>query len=230
MQLTFGVNMFLATAHFILPLYWIHLWCSHRPFARIFDWLQKYPNFFGSNPPSQVESTNQSQTTHHRSAQKTGIVAYVLRLWRKCPFKLIIFLVFFSLYIQEFFPFSHWPMYANPNPAAIYLQIQDNVGRPIMPTPRYIKSSLSQVNKHFKSICKEFYGSGWTLSQKKLTKCNATLYSVMKYTPLKKRPELKKRLPLRLVQTTILMNDDNQISRQVKIVGYLDKLPPSAWE
>eukprot|EP01103_Thecamoeba_quadrilineata_P008105 TRINITY_DN17889_c0_g1_i1.p1 TRINITY_DN17889_c0_g1~~TRINITY_DN17889_c0_g1_i1.p1 ORF type:complete len:517 (-),score=37.85 TRINITY_DN17889_c0_g1_i1:153-1703(-) len=234
MQLTFGVNMFLATAHFIGPFYWLHKYLSPQPMiARWFNWLQRYPKLFGTTPPIKEDDPQRTEKQQmiHRDDQR-GFFASFWRVWRRTPFKLIIVLVIFSLYVRESFPFSHWPMYANPIPQAVYMQIQDSQGQPLMPSRAYIKSSLSQVNKHFKALCSEFWGKrgGYDHRLNREMKCgNVTLYSVMKYTPLSRRSELAKRLPLQLVQTIIKMNDDNQISREVRTVGYLDELPPSAW-
>jgi hypothetical protein len=247
MQLTFGINMLLATAFFVLVPYWFHKVFSETNIARYFETLQKFPSLFGTKADfsrknrdkkdydeeynnrhalTNETSENLNKETLQRKKPFISWGASCWRTFRKCPLKLMFVLIILSLYLQESFPFSHWPMYANPISSAKYMQIQDRNGVPIMPTKDYIVPSLSQVNKHYKAICHELYGMRWEGNIKKEMKCgNATLYSVIMHTK-KKKEDIEPKLPLRLVQTIISMDDKNQISRQLRIVGYLDKLPP----
>jgi hypothetical protein len=222
MQLTFKVNMILAVALFINPIYWIHLYVSPSRIGRIFDFLQRFPKLFGTtqedSPSPEMNNVPDNQ----------GIIATARQIWRKCPFKLIILIIILSLYLQEFFPFSHWPMYASPNPESTYMQIQDAMGDPLMPAKEYVRLSLGSVYKYYRATCKSFWGHSWKYQMKKELKCgNATLNTVMKYTLYRKLKEVEQRLPLQLVEIMLRMEENNKISRNVRIVGYLEKLPVS---
>jgi len=220
MSLTFGVNMILATTYFINIPYWCYKYVPgiQKPFNVL---AKAYPRLMSVDPPEGDNPRERSKSP--------SFFARLVYYWNRIPLKLLIALVILSLLLKEFFPLSHWPMYANPQPSVAFLHIRDKDMNPLMPAGQYLRSSMSKIFKHYRALCHEFWGSSdrWIGHLKREMKCgNVTLYSVMKFSRHSKREELEKRLPFKLIKTYLTMDSNHQVHRKTDIVGILAQLPP----
>eukprot|EP01103_Thecamoeba_quadrilineata_P000064 TRINITY_DN10047_c0_g1_i1.p1 TRINITY_DN10047_c0_g1~~TRINITY_DN10047_c0_g1_i1.p1 ORF type:complete len:511 (-),score=68.15 TRINITY_DN10047_c0_g1_i1:115-1647(-) len=219
MSLTFGVNMILATTFFINPVYWaVTYWPAFARFFSIFTRL--LPKLFSTHPP-------EGDIVHRQ--KPTSILGRIAYVWHRIPFKLLIVLVIMSLFLKEFFPLSHWPMYANPQPYVSFLHLRDKDNNPLMPAGEYLRSSMSKIHKHYRAICKELWGenANWLGNNPRETKCgNETLYSILKFSRSSKREELKSRMPFSLIKTHLTLNQNMDVNRRIEVVGIIEQMPP----
>ena len=83
------------------------------------------------------------------------ILARVRRLLAKVPLKLSLVVIPLSLLVQEWFPFSHFPMYARPSEATYFVYITDDSGNvlPIRTEFGIFAAALKKVHKrHLKQL------------------------------------------------------------------------------
>jgi len=71
----------------------------------------------------------------------------VLRMWRAVPCKLLWAFVAVCALVQEWYPFSHFPMYSNFEPHTYYIYLADSEDRPVA-----LQSEFGIRTSNFKKI------------------------------------------------------------------------------
>ncbi len=105
------------------------------------------------------------------------------------PFKLLVVVVVFSLVVEEYFPFSRFPMYSKPDDETWYVYVADAQGQPVAML-RHFGVSNTFVRKVFKSNRERLREADATLDRETAEANAAT--DTLEYLLRQRRPRKKK--------------------------------------
>ena len=142
-------------------------------------------------------------------------------------FFMVPFIVFLSIWVEDFFPLSHFPMYSDPNESENYFYVATaDAGGATEPLPVRKLTSITapKVKKMYKSWAREYANelgkSDRELTREERAKVGRDLLAFLR----KQADERHEAMPdrLALVEVWIVYDDDTGFSETPETVAILD--------
>eukprot|EP01102_Stenamoeba_stenopodia_P006063 TRINITY_DN1679_c0_g2_i1.p1 TRINITY_DN1679_c0_g2~~TRINITY_DN1679_c0_g2_i1.p1 ORF type:complete len:191 (+),score=36.04 TRINITY_DN1679_c0_g2_i1:189-761(+) len=174
------------------------------------------PSIKGGSP----KCTFNSSTTRITSILASKYTFF--RIWNAIPLKFFIFLCLFCLWTKEWYPFSHFPMYARLSNSTTILHLTDKNNQ-VIAMQRDFGVRSSMVKKYFetravkalKTLGREATAAEWKTIQEKCAE--ETLQSF--YRTAKNKEKLEVLRPIKLWQARIVMQANGTIHRTETVIA-----------
>ncbi|MCB1229052.1 MAG: hypothetical protein KDN19_02235 [Verrucomicrobiae bacterium] len=154
------------------------------------------------------------------------ILSFAALIGFRHSFFMVPLIVFLSIWVEDFFPLSHFPMYSDPNESENYFYVatMDDKGEPeALPVRKMTSITAPKVKKMYKSWARE-YADERDKSDRDLTKEERAEVGRNLLAFLRSQAEQRHEvLPdnLALVEVWIVYDDDEGFSETPEVVAVL---------